>query len=249
MLNTIINDNCKNIFPKIKEQYKNFTVITDPPYNISFKGYDKYEDNLSDEEYISLIKTFRDVPCAIMQYPEETMKYIAPALGVPNICLAWCYNSNLTRRFRLISIYNAVPNFEKVLQPFKNREDKRVLLLTKKGRKGTPIYEWFSDIQLVKNVSFEKTVHPCPIPTALMSRIIELITDEGSLVVDPFCGVGTTLIACKIMKRNYIGIDLSKKYCEIAKQRLSGEMSYKAVVSQEGREDKIIKNDDDIDLS
>jgi len=41
------------------------------------------------------------------------------------------------------------------------------------------------------------------------------------IVLDPYLGGGSTLITCKQLKRNYIGIDISKKYCEIARERLS----------------------------
>ena len=53
-----------------------------------------------------------------------------------------------------------------------------------------------------------------------MERLIILLTEEGDLVVDPFVGSGTTAIACKKTKRNYIGIELSTKYCELARKRI-----------------------------
>ena len=219
MLNTIINNDCKNVFFEIKKKYKDFIVLTDPVYNISF-SYDNYSDNLPDQEYIDLISIFRDIPSAIIQYPEEMMKYIVPALGIPDEVLAWCYPSNISRQFRLINIYNKKPDFSKVLQPYRNPTDKRVQKLISEGSKGTPLYDWFSDINIVKNVSKEKLQHPCQIPVTLMERLILLLTDEGDIVVDPFVGVGSTAIACLKTKRNYIGIEISKKYCSIAEKRI-----------------------------
>lgn len=64
--------------------------------------------------------------------------------------------------------------------------------------------------------------HPAPFPLALPIRCIFSIMDErkGGLVLDPYCGSGTTLVAAKILGHNYIGIDISKEYVEFAKKRL-----------------------------
>jgi site-specific DNA-methyltransferase (adenine-specific) len=62
--------------------------------------------------------------------------------------------------------------------------------------------------------------HPCGFPKALVSRPIYDWTKEGQTVLDMFCGGGTTLVACKELNRNGIGIEISEKYCEIAKKRI-----------------------------
>lgn len=194
-------------------------IATDPPYNINFK-YNIYEDNLCEDEYIEMLCEFQNLPLAIIHYPEETMKYFVSALGVPDEVVAWCYNSNISRQFRLINFYNCKVDFNKVKQPYKNPNDKRIKKLIEKGSKGTRMYDWFNDIQLVKNVSKEKTEHPCQVPVELMERIILLTTNEGDLVVDPFMGSGTTAIACINTNRNFIGFEIDEKYCEIAKNRI-----------------------------
>ena len=218
-MNEIIHGDFREIIGGIKEDY---IVLTDPPYNINFKGYEQeYNDNMSDEDYIEMLCYFQNKPAAIINYPEEMMRYVVPALGIPNKVLCWCYNSNFPRRFRLINIYNCQPNFSRVLQPYKNPNDKRIKkYIQKTGSKGTPIYEWFSDIQQVKNISKEKTDHPCPIPIDLAKRLIILLTKKGDLILDPFCGGGTVCLAAKQLGRNYIGIDISSKYCHIAWKRL-----------------------------
>lgn len=133
-------------------------IITDPPYNINYKNYFNYDDDLSDEDYIEMLSIFKNNPLVIIQYPEETMKYVVPALGVPNKVVAWCYNGHLKRRFRLISFYNVEVHFERIIQPYKNLNDKRIQNKLKSGRKGCPLYDWFSDIQQVKNVSKKKLI-------------------------------------------------------------------------------------------
>ena len=195
-------------------------VITDPPYNIGFK-YNEYKDNLSDEDYIDMLSELQNMPLAIIHYPEETMKYIVPAIGVPDEVLVWAYNSNISRQSRLINIYQSKVNFNAVKQPYKNPTDKRIAKRIKDGHIGGKSYDWFSDIQLVKNVSKDKFNHPCPIPVKLMERIILLTTKPGDTVLDPFMGVGTTGIACRNTGRNFIGIELDEEYFKIAEERCS----------------------------
>ena len=200
-----------------REAFKNYDlsnvnlIATDPPYNINF-NYNNYKDNLEGVEYIGLLSNFKNFPTAIIHYPEEMMKYVVPALGVPNEVCAWCYNSNLPKQFRLINFYNVKVDFNKVKQPYKNPNDKRIKELIAKGSKGSRLYDWFSDIQLVKNVSKENINHPCPVPVELMERIILLTTNEGDIVLDPFMGSGTTAIACINTKRNYIGFEIDRDY-------------------------------------
>ncbi|MBA7568890.1 hypothetical protein ES708_10627 [subsurface metagenome] len=64
--------------------------------------------------------------------------------------------------------------------------------------------------------------HPTVKPLALMKYLCTLTkTPTGGIVLDPFCGSGTTLMACKELKRDYIGIDNKPEYCEIARRRVN----------------------------
>jgi site-specific DNA-methyltransferase (adenine-specific) len=67
-------------------------------------------------------------------------------------------------------------------------------------------------------------VHPTQKPVALMEYLIKTYTNEGETVLDFTMGSGTTCVAAKRLKRNYIGIDISEKYCKISKQRLRQEI-------------------------
>ena len=53
-----------------------------------------------------------------------------------------------------------------------------------------------------------------------MQRCVLYHSNPNDLILDPFCGSGTTCVAAKMLGRNYIGIDISEEYCEIARQRL-----------------------------
>ena len=60
--------------------------------------------------------------------------------------------------------------------------------------------------------------HPAEKPVDLLLHILE--ANVGEIVLDPYCGVGSTCVAAKMLGRRYIGIDISEEYCEIARQRL-----------------------------
>jgi site-specific DNA-methyltransferase (adenine-specific) len=66
--------------------------------------------------------------------------------------------------------------------------------------------------------------HPTPKPLKLMKRLIADFTDKGELILDPFCGSGTTLVAAKEMGRRAVGIEIEEKWCAVAKRRLSQEV-------------------------
>lgn len=214
---TILNEDFRNTLHDLDS---GFTIVTDPPYNIGFK-YNEYEDKMSDVDYIEMISLFKGYKTAIIHYPEETMKYFVPALGVPDEVNVWAYNSNLpSRQSRLINYYGLKPNYNNVLQAHKNPKDKRIQAQIAKGRLGVRSYDWFSDIQLVKNVSKTEYNHPCPVPVKLMERIILLTTNEGDTVVDPFMGSGTTGIACMNTNRKFIGFEIDTEYYDMAQERL-----------------------------
>jgi len=69
----------------------------------------------------------------------------------------------------------------------------------------------------------DKTVHPATFPISLAKKAIELFTHEGELVLDPFVGSGTTLVASQDIDRNSAGFDLQEKYVKLCGERLANE--------------------------
>lgn len=66
----------------------------------------------------------------------------------------------------------------------------------------------------------DKNVHPATFPIALSKRVISLFTHEGELVLDPFVGSGTTLVAARDLNRNAVGFDLQERYINLTRSRL-----------------------------
>ena len=67
--------------------------------------------------------------------------------------------------------------------------------------------------------------HPAPFPLELAYRIVRMFSFVEDLVVDPFCGSGTTILAAMKTGRNSVGIEIDSKYIDLAKQRLNQEAS------------------------
>ncbi len=68
-----------------------------------------------------------------------------------------------------------------------------------------------------------KSIHPATFPLSLARKVIELFTHEGELVLDPFVGSGTTLLAAQDTNRNCVGVDLQEKYIRLCGKRLANE--------------------------
>ena len=88
-----------------------------------------------------------------------------------------------------------------------------------KEKKGVPMSDVW-DIPFLNTKSKERVGYPTQKPIELLERIISISTNEGDVILDPFCGSGTTIVAAKLMNREGIGIDISCEAVEITKRRL-----------------------------
>jgi len=84
----------------------------------------------------------------------------------------------------------------------------------------------------------DKSIHPAVFPIGLPAKCISLFTHRGELVLDPFVGIGTTLVAAQDLGRNGVGFDLKKEYLKYAKTRLTQE------TLDENSTQQILVNDD-----
>lgn len=85
-------------------------------------------------------------------------------------------------------------------------------------------HDWDEGLWNIPNVKSnhpEKTIHQCQFPIELVERCVLALTNENGWVLDPFSGVGSTVLAAIKNKRNAIGIDKEKKYCEVARERIT----------------------------
>lgn len=222
----LYNANSLDIFYKVLNQNSNkkIIIVTDPPFNINYK-YNTYNDNMEEDEYYEMLDFyFHYLPSVVIHYPENLYKIAFQIGKFPEKIISWVYNSNTRKQHRDIAFFDIKPDMSKVRQPYKNPNDKRIKERIARGCKGAKLYDWW-EINQVKNVSKEKTEHPCQMPLEVMKRIIGILPYD-CLIIDPFMGSGTTGVAVLDMNkeqnadRDFIGIEIDKKYFEIAKKRI-----------------------------
>lgn len=99
------------------------------------------------------------------------------------------------------------------------RHQYEMILILEKGK---PKYNLknFSDVQTCSHINHSQITHPHEKPVDLISKMIEHSSKEGDLILDPFCGSGAVCVACKEMKRDWVGIELDKRYVEMARRRI-----------------------------
>jgi len=96
---------------------------------------------------------------------------------------------------------------------------------TEYRKEGTPLNDWWVDLKPIINWSKERTGYPTQKPIKLLERIIKASSNEGDIVLDPFCGCATTCIAAEKLNRNWIGIDISFKAYDLVRERLKKEVN------------------------
>ena len=222
---TTINDDClaflKSDLCESLFNNRKVIIVTDPPFNIGYR-YNTYKDRLKENEYLDWLneiftgKSYEGL--VIIHYPETLYKIAARINSFPERVVSWVYNSNTSKQHRDIVFFGVKPDFKKVRQPYKNLNDKRIQERIARGCTGAKLYDWWN-INQVKNVSKEKTNHPCQMPLEVMKNIIGILPDDA-IIFDPFTGSGTTAVACKELNRDFVGCELDKEYYEIACERI-----------------------------
>jgi len=235
---------CGDCLEKMKKMPSESTdlIITDPPFNIGKDYGGVYKDRKKHEEYIEWCKTWllecirilkKHGSLYLFNYPENNA-YLLPFIQKNMIFrrwMTWHYptntghsKTNYTRTQHSIifatKTKKAKFNRDAVAQPYKNPTDKRIKERLRNGSKGTAPYDVFH-FNLVKNVSKDKTPHPCQIPVSLLRIFVKASSDVGDTVLDPFAGSFSTNVAAKELGRNSIGIDINPKYVDIGEKRLA----------------------------
>ena len=219
----LYHNDCRNVLQSIEDQLqhenKPYIIVSDPPFNIGYH-YKDYHDRMNTNDYRQMLSQVFNPshPSVVIHYPEQLYQLAIDIDMPPTRVVSWVYNTNNRKQHRDIAFFGIMPDFKQVLQPYKNPNDKRIKRLIENGSKGTPIYDWWN-INIVKNTSAEKTVHPCQMPLSVMKNIIGVLPQKYT-IVDPFMGSGTTGVAAVELGRDFIGIELDPLYFDVAKQRI-----------------------------
>ncbi len=107
-------------------------------------------------------------------------------------------------------------------------------IISSDEKKGVPLNDVW-EIPFLNPKAKERTGYPTQKPILLLDRIIEISTNEGDIVLDPFCGSGTTLVAAKLKGRKFVGIDISKDAVDLAESRLETLVKTESALLNKGR--------------
>jgi site-specific DNA-methyltransferase (adenine-specific) len=151
--------------------------------------------------------------------------------------------------------YSATTNVDQILQDRKKtctgksvyKTDENGEVVLGKEKKGVPLSDTW-EIPYLNPKAKERVGYPTQKPVLLLKKIIELCTDEGDLVIDPFCGSGTTCVAAKSLNRNFVGIDLSEEAVLLANDRLEKMVITDSNLLRKGAASYIAKSANDINL-
>lgn len=234
---TIYHADCLDVLPLLDQVDH---VITDPPYNVSARGIGGRANTTigavprKDGTYREIVRDFGawDHEWDPRPFLAEARRLIRPGgsliaftsefLFEPYVCSGLEHRALLYWRKT-----NPAPNFRNQIV----RAVEMAVWQTQGGgwtfnAGGYRPNVWDGPIlngYTVQNTG-EKRLHPTQKPLWLMREWIELFTDPGDLILDPFMGSGTTLRAAKDLGRRAIGIEVNETYCKVAVERLRQEV-------------------------
>jgi adenine-specific DNA-methyltransferase len=245
---TLFEGDCINLLKKLPSSSINL-IVTSPPYNIG-KEYEKKSDidiyyNWQKEvinECYRILKEDGSICWQVGNYVENGKVIPLDILLYPIFSelkmkmrnrIIWCFGHGLHTSKRFSGRHESIIWFSKTDNYYYNLDavrvpqkypNKRYFKGDKKGElscnpKGkNPSDVW--DIPNVKNNHVEKTEHPCQFPVGLIERLVLSMTKENDVVLDPFVGSGSTLVASLKNNRKCIGAEIDKKYINISKKRI-----------------------------
>ena len=211
-INKIYNGNCFELFQQIQDNEVDY-VFTSPPYNRKRNDkYTFYNDQLTD--YYGFL----------LNLTEESRR----------VAKKYVFLNIQTNYYNMADVYALIGTY---------RDKIRQIIIWEKsnpmpanGYNITNSYEFFiviGDNPLKSNFTYTKNIittsvnskmpkeHKAVMHPDVADWFIKMFTQEGETILDPCNGIGTTSITCIKNNRNFIGIEISKEYCEIAEKKIA----------------------------
>lgn len=247
---------CRELFKNIPSESV-AVVITSPPYNIK-KQYGKYVDNVEFSEWKKLIEeTCKEIFRVLkpngsfflnlspIPYGADKEILPLPYIGyeITQKCgfklrnmITWTFNNmqnctnRLSGRYENIlwcvkDLKHYVFNLDDVRIPYITKNDKR--LIGGNGRNPTDV--WYFDRVNNMTKKSNNLTHPTIYPLDMIERIIKMSSNPGDVVLDPFLGSGTTVVAAIKLNRVGVGFELDQQYEGEIKRRIANEGNSKLI--------------------
>ncbi len=223
-------------------------IVTSPPYNVDIR-YNSFRDDIPYEKYLKFtekwllkaLKLAKPDGRLCLNIPLDKSKgrkeagFQSVYADIVNIAkrVGWKYFSTIIWNEGNISRRTAWGSWLSARAPYVIAPVEVIVIFYK--RRWSKIKDGISDITKEEFMEWTQGLwnfpgenrkrigHPAPFPLELPKRCIKLFSFVDDTVLDPFLGSGTTLIACALLNRKGIGVEIDKKYCEIAKKRIINE--------------------------
>lgn len=201
---TIYHGDCRDVIPNVRAD----AVVTDPPYGIDFT-YASHQDDRAG--WFALMDDV--VPLVRAAAPYVVM----PCCGIDR--MGWWYANHAPDW--LIVWYKGSPGHLSAI----GFNDYELHLVW--GRPHKQMHDYFQT-----PCGFDDNGHPCPKPVPWARWLVSRAVPDGGVVMDPFAGSGTTLVAAKDLRRRAIGIEMEERYCEIAADRARKHVRSRALLGE-----------------
>ena len=232
----LFNGECSKVLKKIKEDSVDL-IVTDPPYNIAnfMKRRDtnlnKMRNNffvdagwdcMDEEEWIIMMDVFFSMAARVMKKRGSVVMFMSILRVDKIISIAEKYGFY----YKTTGIWHKSNPMPRNMNLHFVNSTETWLYFTYKSKTGT-----FNNFGKVLHDYIETGVcpksekvfgsHPTQKPEKLIEYFVQALSNEQDVVMDPFMGAGTTGVVARRLNRNFIGIELSKKYYEIAQRRIA----------------------------
>ena len=238
----LYNDDCFNVFPQIDDNSID-CIICDPPYGTTPL---KWDNILPFEDLWKQYKRIIKVNGAIVIFSQEPFATYLRMSNIKDYRYDWYWEKErLTNVFQIkkrcgktveniVVFYNqqCTYNAQKIQHTGKKVTNKigenARWSITQAGYKSiTKPFEYNDDgtryptqILRINRENPRKRVHPTQKPVELLMYLVKTYTNEGDMVLDNCMGSGSTGIACKLLNRDFIGIEIDETYFNIAQERI-----------------------------
>ncbi len=226
-------------------------IVTSPPYNVGIE-YNSHNDSISYRDYLVWTERWLKKAFNLMK-PDGRMCLNIPLdknkggqqsvyadITVIAKKIGWKYHSTIIWNEGNISRRTAWGSWLSASAPYVIAPVETIVIFYKKTwkklRKGISditkeeFIEWTNGLWTFSGESKKKIGHPAPFPLELPKRCIKLFSYIGDLVLDPFLGSGSTVIAAHKLKRKSIGIEIDPTYFKLAISRISRECAIEGVL-------------------
>lgn len=214
-------------------------MITSPPYNVT----KEYDQDLSLTEYLTLLEnSFKDTYRVLVNGGRACINvanlgrkpYIPLSDYISHIMLKIGFNMRgeiIWNKAASASPSTAWGSWQSAANPILRDVHEYILIFSKGnynrisgGKENTitkeQFMEWTKSIWTMNAESARRIGHPAPFPEELPTRLIQLYSFKGDIILDPFMGSGTTAISALKSDRKFVGYDISKDYIDLAEKRI-----------------------------